>query len=103
VSYQVTVNHPARPEGDGIEIPGLGVFPNGKTVEISDEQAENYRHNTASFVDVPTDDRPAYSGAAGVEFRRGPDVLGAFKGHQFVTVERVKEKPKTTVTKAKEK
>jgi hypothetical protein len=91
--YKVKVNDPALPKGADVEVPGLGVFANGSTTQVSEEQAEAYRDNNAVLADVETDDRPAWTGAAGVELRRGPTVLQAFEGHSTVSVETVKEPP----------
>jgi hypothetical protein len=85
--YKVTLNDPALPKGAEVEVPGLGVFANGSTTQVSEEQAEAYRDNNSQLVDVETDDRPAWSGAASVELRRGPTVLAAFEGHPVVSVE----------------
>jgi hypothetical protein len=35
---KVTVRHANRPDGDLIEIPGLGLFPNNKTTEIEGDE-----------------------------------------------------------------
>jgi hypothetical protein len=91
--YKVTVNDPAVPKGAEVEVPGLGVFPNGSTTQVSEQEAEAYRDNNAVLADVETDDRPAWTGAAGVELRRGPTVLQAFEGHPVVSVEATKEAP----------
>jgi hypothetical protein len=41
---RVTVNLTARPKGDPIEVPGLGVVPNGSSKDFDDEAAlENWR------------------------------------------------------------
>lgn len=85
--YTVKVNDPALPDGQEVEVPGLGVFKNGSTRQISEEQAEYFRDINARLVDVETDDRPAFAGAAAVELQRGPTVLAAFKDHPVVSVE----------------
>lgn len=86
-TYKVTVNDPTIPDGHDVEVPGLGVFKNGNTRQISEEDADYYRTVNAQLVDVETDDRPAWTGAAAVELQRGPTVLQAFKDHPTVTVE----------------
>lgn len=45
-SKTVKVNLKSRPKGDLIEVPGLGLFENGKSVTLSDEQIELYEKNT---------------------------------------------------------
>lgn len=85
--YTVKVNDPALPDGHEVEVPGLGVFKNGSTRQISEEQAEYFRDVNSQLVDVETDDRPAWTGAAAVERQRGPTVLQAFKDHPVVSVE----------------
>lgn len=81
------MNDPALPDGAEIEVPGLGVFKNGSTRQVSEEEAEYFRTVNARLVDVETDDRPAWTGAAGTELRQGPTVLQAFKDHPTVSVE----------------
>lgn len=87
--YKVTVNDPALPDGHEVEVPGLGVFANGSTRQLSEEDAEYFRVVKSYLADVETDDRPARTGAAGVELRRGPTVLEAFRDHPTVSVETV--------------
>jgi hypothetical protein len=43
VKYVLELDVPNIPRGEGIEIPGLGVFGNGGEYEITNQQAENYR------------------------------------------------------------
>jgi hypothetical protein len=100
--YQVKVNDPNQAEGVEVVVPGLGVFRNKSTRQISDDEAEAYRDNTSRLVDVETDDRPVFSGAAGVELRRGPDVLEAFKDHPVVSVTQVSEKKPPAKAEVKE-
>lgn len=103
--YKVFVNDPALPDGANVEVPGLGVFANGSARQITEEDAENFRAVNSQLVDVETDDRPAWTGAAGVELRRGPTVLQAFEGHPTVSVETVEQSktraPKTEDSKDK--
>ena len=106
--YRVTVNDPALPDGHEIEVPGLGVFKNKNARQISEEDAENFRTVRSELVDVETDDRPAWTGAAGVELRRGPTVAQAFKDHPTVSVEAVgqsegQERARTKDSKQEEK
>jgi hypothetical protein len=86
--YRVSVNDPALPDGAEVEVPGLGVFVNGSTRQVSEEDAEYFRTVNSQLVDVETDDRPAWTGAAGVELRQGPTVLAAFKDHPTISVEK---------------
>jgi hypothetical protein len=39
---RVKIDLKARAKGDPIEVPYLGVFPNGEETEVSDEQAVTY-------------------------------------------------------------
>lgn len=98
--YKVTVNDPALPDGSEVEVPGLGVVANGSTRQISEEDAENFRTVHSALVDVETDDRPAWTGAAGVELHRGPTVLAAFKDHPTVSVEAADDKPESSKARA---
>lgn len=52
--YEIAVDQPNRPDGDPIEIPSVGVVPNGKsvTVELTAEEAEAL--TTAYGVEVKT-------------------------------------------------
>jgi hypothetical protein len=97
--YKVIVNDPALPDGHEIEVPGLGVFENRSTRQLSEEDAEYFRDVNARIVDVETDDRPAWTGAAGVELRRGPTVLDAFRDHPTVSVEAVEPSTKARAPK----
>lgn len=46
---QLSINVPGTPEGADVEVPGLGVFPNGSCHTLSTEQMKSYelhnRHN----------------------------------------------------------
>jgi hypothetical protein len=97
--YRVSVNDPALPDGHEVEVPGLGVFLNGSTRQLSEEDAEYFRDVNTRLVDVETDDRPAWTGAAGVESRRGPTVLDAFREHPTVKVEAVEPAAKARAPK----
>jgi len=90
--YEVKVNDPASPNGADIEVPGLGVFKNGSTRQLSEEEAEYFRDVNATLVDVETDDSPAWTGAAATELQRGPTVLQAFQDHPTVSVEKVDDR-----------
>ena len=49
----VTVNLYTQPEGEEIEVPGLGVFPNGSTTEVTDEQVQTWEAiNHANWEDI---------------------------------------------------
>ena len=39
----VVIDIPTLPDGAEVEVPGLGVFHNGRTEEVSDERLEQYR------------------------------------------------------------
>ena len=99
--YRVRVNDPAAPDGADIEVPGLGVFKNKSTRQISEEEAENFRSVNATLVDVETDDRPAFAGTAAVELQRGPTVLAAFQDHPTVEVEKVDDAPVESTTRVR--
>jgi hypothetical protein len=51
MGYRMKVNLPNRPQGVEISIPGLGAFENGKTYDVTDEQATAFRRARGKMVD----------------------------------------------------
>jgi hypothetical protein len=51
VGYKIKVDLPNRPKGAEISIPGLGAFENGKTYDVTDEQAGAFRRARGKMVD----------------------------------------------------
>jgi hypothetical protein len=50
--YRLTVNQDNLPEGAEVSITGLGVFKNGSTTEVSDNQAEFFRVMNSRILDT---------------------------------------------------
>jgi hypothetical protein len=76
--YTITINLPNTPQGQEVQIPGLGTYKNGSTNTVTKEEADAFR---------------AYQAANNM-----PDdtLLQAFSKDDYVTVETAKEeKPKT--------
>lgn len=58
----MTINLPNRPKGSKVEVDGLGEFVNGETVELTDEQLDNFEQQQGkSFGE-------AFKNAYGFEF-----------------------------------
>lgn len=69
MSFTMKVDMPNLPPGSRVQIHGLGVLQNGKTVKITDDQAEQFRVLNGSPRAVIGSDGKA-TGA--VEFVKGP-------------------------------
>jgi hypothetical protein len=50
-AYEVTVNVPSAGKGTDLEIPGLGVFKNGTTTVLEDEEVATFRQHHAGYGD----------------------------------------------------
>jgi hypothetical protein len=84
--YNITLDFPDRSKGDTVEIDGLGVFENGYSYTVSDEEAAAFRvhHSTQEYEwdsegNMTTTTQP------------GPTVLQAFQGNDSVVVEVTKK------------
>lgn len=42
MTYEVKINLPNTPDLVGVEIPGLGLFENGSTVQVDDDRAHRF-------------------------------------------------------------
>jgi hypothetical protein len=72
--YELEVNIPEQPEGSPIQIPGLGVFENGKKYEITEDEANNYRvHNSVQVPDIDEETHVVLGG----HFEQGPSLYDA--------------------------
>lgn len=79
--YDITLDYPDRSKGDTVEIDGLGVFENGYSYTISDEEADAFRqHHMVQHHEWDED------GNMTTTTRLGPTVLQAFKKNDAVTV-----------------
>jgi len=88
--YELTIDLPSIPKGNEdhqIQIPGLGTFENGRTYEVSKEQAEAFRAYHTVQESVVDEDTGAYLGS---DAKPGPTLLEAAKSMYGVTVETVK-------------
>jgi hypothetical protein len=84
-AYTVTVDMPNLHRGEEIEIPGLGLFKNGSTKDVSKEEAEAFRvfHQTAETTYDADENQQT-------EWTKGPTLLQA-NLPEGVTVETYKE------------
>lgn len=90
--YSLTLDLPNLDKGAEVELDGLGVFKNGETHEISDEDAENFRmrHQTQKLVKVNKK-----TGASTYEEVPGPTLVEAFADHPSIKVVEAKVTPRT--------
>lgn len=80
---RLKVNLPNQPRGAEIEIPGLGLFKNGSTREVDEDQVEAWRWYNQRAVEVG--DR-SHDGVAAVEYQRGPTLKQYFENHDHIEV-----------------
>jgi hypothetical protein len=73
VKYVLELDVPGLDNKAEVEIPGLGVFQNGQTHEITEQQASDYRVRMATAEPVYDDDDIII----GSEVSQGPTVLQA--------------------------
>jgi hypothetical protein len=79
--YEITLDFPDRSKGDTVEIDGLGVFENGYSYTVSDEEAEAFRlHHTTQQHEWDKD------GNMTTTTEKGPTLLQAFQGNDSVDV-----------------
>jgi hypothetical protein len=89
--YKITLNLPGLPksgEGSEVEIAGIGRLQNGKTYDISEEEAQAFRN--ANSNNAPVEGKTGPDGETLYETQPGPTLLQAFKDNKFVTVEKTK-------------
>jgi len=84
--YEMTIDMDNLAKGADVEVDGLGLFKNGETVEVSDEDAENFRLRHQR-VEHTFDEE----GKLHVEVSPGPTLLEAFRGVDGVEVSVKKE------------
>jgi hypothetical protein len=85
--YIVTPKFSTVPDGEEVEVPGLGLLKNNKDNEISPEQADAFRSWNRVSKDVPDAESPDRR----TEYEDGPTVLEFFKGNPLVTVKTSKD------------
>jgi hypothetical protein len=86
--YKITVNLPGTPQGEEVEIAGIGRIKNGSTYEVSQEEAELFR----TLHPRPVEAGRGEGGETIYETRPGPTLHEAFKNNEHVTVETVQRK-----------
>lgn len=79
--YKVEVNMPNLPKGVPVEVDGLGVFENGATYEISEEEALAFRQKHV-VIQTKYDDEGKMTNTPVL----GPAVVDAFKDSETVKV-----------------
>lgn len=89
MSYVLKVDLPNASKGQQVSIPGLGVFEQGSTTELTDQAVERFRDAMGHTVDV-TD---SHGHKVGETWERGPTPLQA-KWPAGVTVETSQQKKK---------
>ena len=79
--YKIQINVPNLDKGALVELDGLGIYENGATAEITEEQAEAFRAKNQTSTTTYTED-----GDRKVVYEKGPTVLQAFKSAAGITV-----------------
>lgn len=82
VKYVLELDVPGLVKGEGVEIPGLGVFENGGSYDITEEEAERYR-DMHSVVDYGFDDEGVQTESI---TRRGETLLQRSHSMNGITV-----------------
>jgi hypothetical protein len=86
IVYEVKIDQPNLPEGEPIQIPGLGTFENGGTYDVSEAEAEAYRSYHTRQVPKIDPETKAYLGA---DVELGPSLADVAESMYGVTVEEV--------------
>lgn len=82
VVYELALDLPGFPNGEPVQIPGLGTFDNGSVYEVTEVEAQAYR--TYHTRQVPTEDEDGNIVGATTEL--GPTLLQAFRRTEGVNV-----------------
>lgn len=98
--YKLKIDKPNLIPGTELEIPGLGIYKNGKEYDISDEQAEAFRYHHSRVVTEtdPSGDLGTYS--VGTEL--GPTLLQAFESDDGIIVTATKQAKSSSQTEPEE-
>lgn len=72
VVYELDVDVPGLPKGEGLQIMGLGEFENGSTYLITESEAQSFRVMNATMEPVVDEDTQAITGA---EYTLAPTLL----------------------------
>jgi len=88
VAYVLELDVPGTPKGQEVEIPGLGVFKNGQSYDITEDEAENYRNANvvAETKTVKVKDGDQKRDVVVSEISQGPTLLQAFQGQEDILV-----------------
>jgi len=73
MGLRLTVNVPGAGEGDPVEVPGLGVYANGGTYDISDERVSQAVGSGMQPAEVQEEGAELIAGVEGAEL--GPPVV----------------------------
>lgn len=79
--YEMKLDFPNLNKGDLVEVDGLGVFENGASYQISEEEAEQYR-STRPTVTTSTSKK----GQMTTTSELGPTLLEDYSKHDHITV-----------------
>jgi hypothetical protein len=76
VPYRMEINQPNLADGAELWIHGLGMFKNGETYDITDEQAEKYRlDNARDSGEIESDSESPHFGVQHLARELGPSLL----------------------------
>jgi hypothetical protein len=89
VAYELELDLPGHPKGEGVQIPGLGTFENGSVYEVTEEEAQSYRVYHTRQVQQ-TDE---HGNVLGADTELGPTLLQAFRKYEGITVTVAKGNP----------
>lgn len=95
--YELTIDMPNLTKGAEVEIPGLGVFKNGSTTVLEDEQVATFRTYNRAYGEMVVDEETKMTMPS--EVTLGPTPLQAV-WPEGISVEAVKEEPKKTAAPA---
>ena len=79
--YKIQIDVPNLDKGALVELDSLGIYENGSTVEITEEQAEAFRVRNQTSTTTYTE-----NGDRKVVYEKGPTVLRAFRSTAGITV-----------------
>jgi len=81
IAYELAIDVPGHAEGTEIEIPGLGLFENGSTYDITVSEAEQFQILNTRLVDAEDSD----GNIIGVKSELGPTLAVASETMHGIT------------------
>lgn len=82
IAYEIEINQPNLPEGEPIQVPGLGTFENGQTYDVTEEEGNSYR----AFHSYQEPIIGENNEVLGANTLPGRDLAEAFEGAYGITV-----------------